>query len=181
MSLDFTYDGHKILAVLDLDQVRPQVVCPGIEKGDGLDPDQRRRLCCGQGEERVVKSEPDFCAVTESIAEYGWETNVTGLNIMIRDLIPIEYGWEDGETFFWKVAGYPSERQVKQFREEASSALEIDVMHGRRFPAAMFGMLPLKPWAEVDPEAKEQLREDLKLHIEHEERKRREQRARQNR
>lgn len=170
MASDFIYDGHKILAVLQLDTVYPQVICPGIEAGDYVEG-----LECGHNE--MVKPDSDYCAVKEAIAEYSWETNVTGLNIMIRDLIPIEYGWEDAETFFWKVAGYPSERQVKEFREEASKALEIDVMPGVRFPPEMFGMLPLKPWSEVDPEAKEQLREDLKLHIENEERKRSERRA----
>lgn len=167
--MDYNYwwinDGHKILAVLDLDTVRPQVICPGLESGHRVDG-----LKCGIGTKEAEGTPENYCIVNEVISDIGWEGNITGLRIMIRDLVPIEYAWEDESMMLWKVCGYPTWDQVKEFRKEALEALSIDAK-GIRMPEEMFGLLPLKPWAEVDEETKDQLREDLELHVENETRR----------
>lgn len=168
--MSFSYhwfnDGHKILAVLDSDSVHPQVVCPGLEAGHRVDG-----LKCGMGTEESQLGGPEnFCVVNEIVSDWGWEGNITGLKIMVRDLVPIEYTWEDESTMLWKVCGYPTWDQVKEFRAEALEALGVNTK-GIKMPEEMFGLLPLRPWSEVDEETKEQLREDLELHVENETRR----------
>jgi hypothetical protein len=110
-------DGHKVVVFLDGDQVHLSVICPGLDHG------RRPGLKCGMGmeEEHWV----DYCHVDQMVNEYGLETHASGLSIMVRGEVPIEWGvfGAEGEEFFFKCAGYPDYQQAKEFRDEAIEEL----------------------------------------------------------
>jgi hypothetical protein len=160
-------DGHKILAILDTDQIHPEVKCPADNPYANIGG-----LKCGRGSQEP-KGMPDSCVVKEAISEYGWEMNCSGLKIMVRGLIPIEWGFDgiDASDFYFKCAGYPSYDEAQQFKQEAIRALVPDLPIRFSIPSEMFPMLPMRPWSEVDEETKDSLRQDIEDYVEERERK----------
>jgi hypothetical protein len=156
-------DGHKIVVVLDGEDVHLRVICPGLEHG------RQRGLQCGMGD--TDQPAPRYCHVTEMVNEFGLETHVTGLAILLSGELPIDWGYFGEEEFFFKCASYPSFMEVKAFRAEAIKELLGEYPRHLKIPREMFPLLPVRPWSEVDEEAKQQLREDLDVYIENQHRK----------
>ena len=166
-------DGHKIQVVLEGESTHLKVLCPGLEAGHRIEG-----LRCGMGtDEHALHEVENFCFVTEMVAELGMEAHCSGLGIIVTGDVPIQWGWYSEDEFWFKCAGYPSYEEAKKFKDEAIEELFADSVNSipnMRVPMDMLPLLPLRPWAEVDEETKEGLKETLRLHIENEERRRKE-------
>lgn len=165
-------DGHKVLVILDAESVRLKVICPGLEAGHPVDG-----LKCGMGTDEPTG--PDhfdpICWVTQMMAELGMEAHCTGIAVGIKEEMTIEWGFygSEGEEFWFKCAGYPSDYEIRSFREEAFAELFPGETSARASQVAKaIGFQIFKPWPEVDQEIKDQLREDIQTYTEDEERKR---------
>lgn len=157
-------DGHKIVLTFYGEEVRLQTICPLDRSTDG---DEIETDCSPMpaGE----------CFVRNELDSMGLSANFTGLGILVRGEVPIEYGWLSEEEMVFKVSGYPSEVDVKRFRKEVTDAILGD-KHYRiepfDIPEEILSAYALRPWSEIDDEAKADLKEEIERHLEEKERKR---------
>lgn len=147
----FTNDGHFLRMILEDESVRPIVLCP---------QEEARGKCECWGPDPT--SESAYCGIAEAIGEIGLEGNLTGLGIIIGGPVPIEWCFYEMDEFWFRVVGYPTSAQLKEFQKEMFHEIapgeQLDYRHRRQLNE-IIAQAALKPWHELQQETKDDMRE----------------------
>lgn len=167
-------DHHKIVLVFYGEEVRLQTICPldRVTDEDKIEMIRLQKTDCAH----MPAGE---CIVRNELDAHGLSANFSGLGIMVRGEVPIEYGWLSEEELVFKVSGYPSEADVRRFRKEITVAIlgeNRSILNPLEIPEEILSAYALRPWAEIDDEAKIDLKEEIERYLQEKERRRNERR-----